>query len=69
MFVYHNIVDFIDGYIRIGRSFILECLELLCRGVVSGPDTCTYVLQQVGLYEWMIMDPTVTEGHIKKTQL
>jgi hypothetical protein len=51
MFAYHIVVDFIDEYIRIRKSFVLECLELLCRSVVSGLDIYTYVLQQIGLHE------------------
>lgn len=35
MHAYSSVADFIDVYIKIGKSSALECLELLCRGVIS----------------------------------
>jgi hypothetical protein len=35
MFAYGSVTNSIDEYIKIGNSSLLECLELLCRGVIA----------------------------------
>jgi hypothetical protein len=35
MLVYSSVADSIDEYIKIGKSFVLECLELFYGGVIS----------------------------------
>jgi hypothetical protein len=32
---YENITNFIDEYIKMRKTFVLECLKLFCRSVIS----------------------------------